>query len=68
LILGGNDIETLIVFGIATSDGVLSTLREAADADYRLVVIKGCCTGLDQKLRSCARHSLPQTRASPDRQ
>jgi len=68
MILGANDIETLILFGIPTSGGVLSTLREAADADYRLVVIKNCCTGLDQELRSCARHSLPQTRASPDRQ
>ena len=68
MVLGGNAIETLIVFGITTSGGVLSTLREAADADYRLAVIKDCYTGLDQKLRTCARHSLPQARASPHRQ
>jgi nicotinamidase-related amidase len=48
MILRANDIETLVLFGIATSGVVLSTLREAADADYRLVVVKDCCADLDQ--------------------
>jgi nicotinamidase-related amidase len=53
MILRANDIETLALFGIATSGVVLSTLREAADADYRLVVIKDCCADLDQELHTC---------------
>ena len=53
MILRANDIETLVLFGIATSGVVLSTLREAADADYRLVVIKDCCADLDPELNSC---------------
>jgi nicotinamidase-related amidase len=53
LILCANDIETLVLFGIATSGVVLSTLLEAADADYRLVVIKDCCTDLDLELHNC---------------
>src|SRR5262249_24877697 len=40
MILRAKDIDTLILFGIATSGVVLSTLLHAADADYRLVVIK----------------------------
>ena len=35
MILRAKDIDTLILFGIATS-GVLSTLLDAAAADYRL--------------------------------
>src|SRR6266478_8319163 len=36
LMLRANGIETLILTGIVTSGVVLSTLRHAADADYRL--------------------------------
>lgn len=53
MILRANDIATLVLFGIATSGVVLSTLREAADADYRLVVIKDCCADLDPELHAC---------------
>jgi nicotinamidase-related amidase len=51
MILRANDIDTLVLFGIATSGAVLSTFLEAADADYRLVVIKDCCADLD--LHTC---------------
>jgi nicotinamidase-related amidase len=53
MILRANDIETLVLFGIATSGVVLSTLLQAADADYRLVVIKDCCADLDPDLHNC---------------
>jgi nicotinamidase-related amidase len=43
MILRANDIETLVMFGIATSGVVLSTLLDAVDADYRCVVVKDCC-------------------------
>jgi len=50
MILRANDIETLVIFGIATSGVVLSTLRHAGDADYRLVVIKDCCSDRDAEV------------------
>ena len=53
MILRANDIDTLVLFGIATSGVVLSTLIEASDADYRLAVIGDCCADLDSALHDC---------------
>ncbi|HKD70150.1 MAG TPA: isochorismatase family cysteine hydrolase [Candidatus Binataceae bacterium] len=50
MILRANDIETLVMFGIATSGVVLSTLRHAADSDYRLIVLKDCCSDRDAEV------------------
>ena len=52
IILRAKEIDTLIMFGIATSGVVLSTLLQAADADYRLLVIKDYCADLDQELHA----------------
>ncbi|HWZ74093.1 MAG TPA: isochorismatase family cysteine hydrolase [Casimicrobiaceae bacterium] len=49
LMLRANGIETLILTGIATSGVVLSTLRHAADADYRLLVVGDCCSDGDEQ-------------------
>jgi nicotinamidase-related amidase len=46
-VLRAKEIDTLVLFGIATSGVVLSTLIHASDWDYRLVVVKDCC--LDQE-------------------
>lgn len=53
MILRANDVDTLILLGIATSGVFLSTLLEAADADYRIVVLKDCCADLDAELHNC---------------
>jgi nicotinamidase-related amidase len=53
MILRAKGIETLILFGISTSGVVLSTLRHAADADYRLIVIKDCCADQDAEVHAC---------------
>jgi nicotinamidase-related amidase len=53
LILRARDIETLILFGIATSGVVLSTLLQASDADYRVIMVKDCCTDLDPEVHAC---------------
>jgi nicotinamidase-related amidase len=50
LLLRANNIETLIMFGIATSGVVLSTLLAAFDADYEIFVIKDCCADRDPEL------------------
>ncbi len=44
VVLRSSDIDSLVLAGIATSGVVLSTLRQAADLDYRITVLKdGCC-------------------------
>jgi nicotinamidase-related amidase len=50
MILRANEIHTLVLFGIATSGVVLSTLCAAVDLDYRAVVIKDCCVDQDAEL------------------
>jgi len=53
MILRSNDIDTLVLCGIATSGVVLSTLRHAADADYRLVVLRDCCADREEEVHAC---------------
>lgn len=50
MILRSKGIETLVLFGIATSGVVLSTLLDAADADYRVVVVGDCCADQDAEV------------------
>jgi nicotinamidase-related amidase len=64
MILRANDIDTLVLYGIATSGVVLSTLVEAADADYRLAVIGDCCADLDSVLHDCLIQRFFPTRGS----
>ena len=63
MILRANGIDTLVLFGIATSGVVLSTLLEASDADYRLLVIEDCCADLDAGLHACLMEKLFPRRA-----
>jgi nicotinamidase-related amidase len=51
--LRAKEIDTLVLFGIATSGVVLSTLCYASDSDYRLVVLKDCCTDRDAEVHAC---------------
>jgi nicotinamidase-related amidase len=64
MILRANDIDTLVLYGISTSGVVLSTLVEAADADYRLAVIGDCCADLDSALHDCLIQRFFPTRGS----
>jgi nicotinamidase-related amidase len=64
MILRANEIDTLVLYGIATSGVVLSTLLEAADADFRLVVIKDCCADLDSQVHDCLLNRFFPSRAS----
>ena len=62
MVLRARDITTLVLFGIATSGVVLSTLLHACDADYELIVISDCCADLDAEL-----HEALLTRLFPQR-
>lgn len=53
LLLRARDIDTLVLFGIATSGVVLSTTLAASDADYRLFIVKDCCADLDETIHTC---------------
>ncbi|MGA8110748.1 MAG: isochorismatase family cysteine hydrolase [Acidobacteriaceae bacterium] len=50
MILRSRSIDTLVLFGIATSGVVLSTLVEAFDKDFRVVVIGDCCADTEPDL------------------
>jgi nicotinamidase-related amidase len=50
MVLRAKAIDTLILLGLSTSGVVLSTLRHAADADYRLVVASDACADADAEV------------------
>lgn len=52
VVLRGLNIQHLTLTGIATSGIVLSTLREAADKDFRLTVISDCCLDSDEEVHN----------------
>jgi nicotinamidase-related amidase len=41
--LASRGIDTLVLGGVSTSGVVLSTVRDAADRDHRLLVLEDCC-------------------------
>lgn len=47
MLLRARRIDTLVMFGIATTGVVLSTVRQGADLDYRLVVLGDLCHDSD---------------------
>jgi nicotinamidase-related amidase len=50
VVLRAQGIHHLVLTGIATSGVVLSTLREAADKDYRITVLSDACTDADEEV------------------
>ena len=44
-------IETLVLMGVASSGCVLSTVRWAADIDYKLIVLSDCCADRDDEVQ-----------------
>jgi nicotinamidase-related amidase len=64
MILRAKEIDTLILLGIATSGVVLSTLLDASDADYRILVVKDCCIDTDLEVHTCLIEKLFPRRAT----
>ena len=50
VLLRGTGADELVLAGIATSGVVLSTLRQAADLDYRLTVLADACADRDEEV------------------
>lgn len=49
-VLRKQGITTLVLLGISTGGCVLSTVRCAADMDYRLIVLSDCCGDPDAEI------------------
>ncbi len=62
MILRATEIDTLVMFGIATSGVVLSTVLDSGDADYNITVLSDCCADNDPEL-----HDALLTRLFPRR-
>jgi nicotinamidase-related amidase len=60
VVLRAQNIQHLVLTGIATGGVVLSTLREAADKDYRLTVLTDCCADADEEV-----HRMLTTKVFP---
>ena len=60
VILKAFGIKHMVLTGIATSGVVLSTLREAADKDYKLTVLSDCCADRDEEV-----HRILTTKVFP---
>ena len=52
IVLRSQGVQRLVLCGIATSGVVLSTLREAADKDYRLTILSDCCADMDAEVHN----------------
>ena len=50
MILRSQAVHTILLCGLATSGVVLSTLRHAADHDYRCIVLKDLCADQDEEV------------------
>jgi len=50
VVLRACSIQHMVLSGISTSGVVLSTLREAADKDYRLTILSDCCADADEEV------------------
>lgn len=50
VILRGLGVKTLVLVGISTGGVVLSTLCEASDKDFEIVVLKDLCLDPDEKV------------------
>lgn len=60
VVLRAGELDHLVLCGIATSGVVLSTLREAADKDYRLTVLADLCADPDPEV-----HAVLTTKVFP---
>jgi nicotinamidase-related amidase len=52
VILRAKEIRHLVLAGISTSGVVLSTLREAADKDFKSTVLSDLCADMDEEVHS----------------
>jgi nicotinamidase-related amidase len=49
-VLRGREVDHLVLCGVATAGAVLSTVRQAADLDYKLTILKDLCLDKDDEV------------------
>jgi nicotinamidase-related amidase len=64
VVLRAHNINTLVMFGIATSGVVLSTVRWAADMDYQLVVVSDASADMDSEVHRVLMQKVLPTQAT----
>jgi len=47
--LKAHEIQHLVILGLATTGVVLSTVRYATDADYKIFEVEDCCAGMTEE-------------------
>ena len=52
VILRSKGLTSLVLCGLSTSGVILSTVREAADKDFKLVVLSDCCADTDDEVHN----------------
>jgi nicotinamidase-related amidase len=52
MLLRANAVDTLVLAGVHTSGVVLSTVRHAADLDFRIIVARDCCADPDPEVHA----------------
>jgi nicotinamidase-related amidase len=63
-LLRANGINTLGLAGVPTSGVVLSAVCQAADLDYRLVVVRDCCADPDAEVHAMLLDTVIAKRAA----
>jgi nicotinamidase-related amidase len=58
VLLRAADVQTLIIFGVATNASVESTVRAAADLGYRIVVVEDACSSTDDAAHAASIASM----------
>jgi nicotinamidase-related amidase len=58
IVLRSRDIQTLVLAGVSTAGVVLSTLRQAADLDYRITVLSDGCADTDEEVHDVLMRSV----------
>jgi nicotinamidase-related amidase len=64
VVLRSLDVDSLVLTGIATSGVVLSTLRQAADLDFGLTVLRDGCVDADEEVHRVLMDKLFPRQAS----
>jgi nicotinamidase-related amidase len=68
MVLRAQGADPVVVAGIVTSGAVLSTVRAAADRDYRVVLVADSCTDRDPEVHALlTQRVLPMTAQVVDR-
>ncbi|MGC2938809.1 MULTISPECIES: cysteine hydrolase family protein [unclassified Brevibacterium] len=58
VLLRASNVQTLVVFGVATNVSVESTVRAAADLGYQIILVEDACSSTDEGAHSASIASM----------